>query len=120
MQAARVGADQTAAMLSDEGARLKAAARTADADATAARAEAAQVDGSTPKSTLGVPQGLVPLEYLGVTVCTPGVPREYSVGPRFVSAHRAALFIAAPIAAAAERAGSSTVTLPASVPREYR
>jgi hypothetical protein len=87
MQAARVGADQTAAMLSDEGARLKAAARTADADATAARAEAAQVDGSTPKSTLGVPQGLVPLEYLGVTVCTPGVPREYSVGLRCVCAH---------------------------------
>ncbi len=53
-QAARVGADQTAAMLSDEGARLKAAARTADADATAARAEAAQVDGSALR---------VPLEY---------------------------------------------------------
>ena len=69
-----MGADQTAAMLSDEGARLKAAARTADADATAARAEAAQVDGSTPKSTLGIPQGLVPLEYLGVTVCTPECP----------------------------------------------
>ncbi len=56
MQAARVGADQTAAMLSDEGARLKAAARTADADATAARAEAAQVDGSTPESIQEYPK----------------------------------------------------------------